>query len=118
MNRSHAVALTGAVVSAMMDRELLRVARSVWPFKSEPLQMGVEDGLVWATVRGPVGGESGYVLIPAEGHPWSNGVIDQGWLAPRTLGGTVCYRRPWLGINTGGVERVREFARRIAGLDE
>lgn len=51
--------------------ELLKVARAVWPFSDEPLDMGVEDGIVWAVCRAPHAGVNGYAMIPAEGHPWS-----------------------------------------------
>lgn len=53
---------------------LLEDARSAWPFPSEPLEMGVEHGVVWAIVKAPLYGVNGYALIPAEGHPWSAGV--------------------------------------------
>lgn len=56
---------------------LLEAARSVWPFKSagyDPIDMGIEEGVVWALAPGGVFGVNGYALIPAEGHPWSNGI--------------------------------------------
>lgn len=62
---------------------LMAAARDVWPFigdEYQPHEMGVVDGVVWATTRGDVG-FNGYALIPAEGHPWSrawpNNIEDQ-----------------------------------------
>jgi hypothetical protein len=61
----------GEVVS---DHALIAAAQKVWPFPEHPpLDMGVEDGIVWAIARAPTAGINGYCLIPAEGHPWSNG---------------------------------------------
>lgn len=55
--------------------ELLAVAQRAWPEGWAPaLEMGVEDGIVWAITRAPLVGINGYVLIPAEGHPWSAGI--------------------------------------------
>jgi len=59
------------------DDLLISAARRVWFGDVEngesipPLSMGVEDGIVWATAKGPAVGINGYALIPAEGHPWS-----------------------------------------------
>jgi hypothetical protein len=68
-----------------MTAALLQVALSVWPF-DPPLDKGVEHGIVWATVKAPYMGVNGYVLIPAEGHPWSKGF-------PRGEDMTVDYER-------------------------
>lgn len=55
--------------------ELLAVAQRAWPQGWAPaLEMGVEDGIVWAITRAPLVGINGYVLIPPEGHPWSTGI--------------------------------------------
>lgn len=58
---------------AVRDEQLLKIAMQAWPNGfSSPLEMGVEDGIVWAITRGPLVGINGYVLIPPEGHPWSH----------------------------------------------
>lgn len=65
----------------MTNHQLIAVARKAWPFDSEPMDMGVESGIAWAICRGGVG-VNGYVLIPAEGHPWSAGIPyreEDGW---------------------------------------
>jgi hypothetical protein len=58
--------------------ELLQAALKVWPHSIQPLDMGVEDGIFWATCYAPTVGVNGYVLIPAEGHPWSKGFPTDG----------------------------------------
>lgn len=54
------------------EQHLIKLALTVWPFPEDapPLEIGVVDGIVWATAKGIVG-VCGYALIPAEGHPWS-----------------------------------------------
>lgn len=59
----------------MSNHALVEAARSAWPFKThDPLDMGIEHGIVWAITRAPFYGINGYALIPAEGHPWSTGI--------------------------------------------
>jgi hypothetical protein len=91
---------------------LLTAARSVWPFDhTEPEQMGIEDGIVWAICRSPLAGLNGYALIPAEGHPWSAGVptydTEYGWEEPISerdlqIHGGITYGAsgPWIGFDT------------------
>ena len=56
---------------------LIQAAMTVWPWPDYlPLAVGVEHGIPWAIRPGPCGGINGYVLIPAEGHPWSAGIPD------------------------------------------
>jgi hypothetical protein len=81
--------------------QLLKVARDIWPFPNEPLDMGIECGLVWAVARGVGAGVNGYVLIPAEGHPWSAEFPDEDhWREPDVHGGVTCMQHPWLGFDT------------------
>jgi hypothetical protein len=54
------------------DEQLIAIAKSVWPFEGHPpLDIGVEEGVVWAVVKGGFCGVNGYAMIPPEGHPWS-----------------------------------------------
>jgi hypothetical protein len=90
---------------------LIEAAMTAWPFKDRPpLEIGVEDGIVWATVPSPLGPINGYALIPAEGHPWSAGVPlinnERGWEeyeSERTLevhgGITYGASGPWIGFD-------------------
>lgn len=88
---------------------LLQAAMSVWPFSPrEPLAMGVECGVVWATALSPMGTVNGYALIPAEGHPWSAGVPIHGgdweeYESERVLQvhGGITYGKggPWIGFD-------------------
>lgn len=91
------------------NSELLRVGRTMWPFEWEPIQMGIENGIVWAITPGRIGGINGYVLIPAEGHPWSTGVPiitdDSGYEESaadclEVHGGITYGGHPWIGFDT------------------
>ena len=70
----------------------------------EPLHMGVADGVVWATVVAPMVGINGYAMVPAEGHPWSNGwPFDDEWELDDVLdvhGGVTWTSHPWIGFDT------------------
>lgn len=56
-----------------MTTALLTAARNAWPFKSEPLQIGIENDIPWAIADNGsphTPALCGYAQIPAEGHPW------------------------------------------------
>lgn len=54
----------------MVDDSATFLSEGIWPFGDPPIEMGVQDGVVWAIKKG-VSGLCGYAMIPAEGHPWS-----------------------------------------------
>jgi hypothetical protein len=81
-------------------------------FGMMPYSGGVVDGIAWLTCLAPTWGLNGYVLIPAEGHPWS-----RGWPMPQTIskddwydddldkllevhGGVTFRNHPWVGFDT------------------
>jgi hypothetical protein len=84
--------------------ELIEAAKETWPMPNPPMDMGVEDGIVWAICRGRLAGVDGYAMIPT-GHPWSDGVTpEEEWcVARRELkvhGGICLYDHPWVGFDT------------------
>jgi len=97
-----------AVVAEVVGPALRAAAWEVWPFPDRPpLRTGVECGIVWAVVAGPVAGFNGYVLIPAEGHVFSRG-FPPGWEHPDgelsalldAPGGITYAEHPWIGFDT------------------
>lgn len=56
-----------------MSTALLTAARNAWPFKDDPIQIGIESDIPWAISKNgsPYSPAlCGYAQIPAEGHPW------------------------------------------------
>lgn len=70
----------------------------------EPLHMGIVDGVVWATTVAPMCGINGYAMVPAEGHPWSNGwPFADSWDLDDVFnvhGGVTYSCHPWIGFDT------------------
>lgn len=70
----------------------------------EPLHIGVVDGVCWVTVLAPTVGINGYAMVPAEGHPWSNGwPVEDAWDLDNVLevhGGVTWINHPWVGFDT------------------
>lgn len=94
-------------MSITHNRALVETAQKLWPFPNPPLDMGVEDGIVWATCRAPIAGVNAYCLIPAEGHPWSNGTptfADDDYEGMDRLlevhGGLTYHGDKWIGFDT------------------
>lgn len=57
-----------------MSEALLIAARNAWPMKSEPIEIGIENGIPWAIAQNGndyMPALCGYAQIPAEGHPLS-----------------------------------------------
>lgn len=85
-----------------MSSELIRAALRKWPHEhAEPLAIGECDNIVWATVKSPMIGVNGYVLISAESHPWSTGFPDDLEDLIDVHGGITYVQHPWLGFDTG-----------------
>lgn len=86
-----------------MNDALVQAALKSWQDQgfSSPLATGIEDGIFWATCRSPAAGVNGYVLVPAEGHAWSNGFGDVELDAVLDVHGGVTYaHHPWIGFDT------------------
>lgn len=75
----------------------------------EPYQDGGSDRVYWVIARDKVWGMNGYVLVPEEGHPWSDGFprpdlnrMDAVPLQQQLTvhGGITFARFPWLGFST------------------
>lgn len=68
----------------------------------EPLRMGVEDGIPWGVVDGPVGAINGYAWIPREGHPWStvDDYQDERLGEVEIHGGLTYCHNGWIGFDT------------------
>lgn len=100
------------------EHALIQAALSVWPFKGDdhqPIDIGVEAGVVWAISVAPTAGINGYALIPGEGHVWSKevpyvevegGYDNGGWEESEAShlmevhGGITYDGRPWIGFDT------------------
>ena len=86
------------------DGELLTVAREIlhqhFPDRA-PLRIGETCGIAWALLASPAVGVNGYVLIPAEGHPWSGG-LPAGFDRRLDVHGGLTYQQfPIIGFDTG-----------------
>ena len=86
------------------DGELLAVAREIlhqhFP-DCAPLRIGETCGIAWALLASPAVGVNGYVLIPAEGHPWSGG-LPAGFDRHLDVHGGLTYQQfPIIGFDTG-----------------
>ncbi|WP_143546585.1 hypothetical protein [Rhodococcus sp. 06-418-5] len=107
-----------------MSEALLIAARNVWPMKSDPIEIGIENGIPWAIAQNGnpyMPALCGYAQIPAEGHPLSTvdhfrtiddavrtpGGITWGPITPFELAGKMLPGRTlaeiggWVGFDTG-----------------
>lgn len=85
---------------------------AIQPFAEKaPYATGVEDGIAWAVVAGPIAGLNGYARIPDEGHRWSEKVprvpnMECGYFESEAAallnvhGGITYDGHPWLGFDT------------------
>ena len=86
-------------MSALTPRQVRN--RFISDFGVLPYSLGVVRGSVgWVTAVVPSAGMCGYVLIPAEGHPWSNGASGEMVNELDVYGGITHHRHPWLGFDT------------------
>lgn len=85
---------------AYVNAAATRFARD---FNSQPLEIGVVDGVVWAIARSPVVGVNGYAMVPGEKHPWSRGWPEEVDFNDvfNVHGGITAAFHPWLGFDTG-----------------
>lgn len=64
------VELSQKVDLALIQRASEQLDAVFHDWRSRGVDAGIHEGIVWLTLRNPVGAVNGYVVLP-EGHPWA-----------------------------------------------